>query len=80
MPTETPVPKDSPLMKAWETYTRTEEYENTRKWARIAYHTDGSLWAAFLKGWEAAAENGAGERAPVRTGAPAPASPPETEE
>jgi hypothetical protein len=45
------VPKDSPLMKAWERYKASDEYENTRRWALHDKHVDGSLWAAFVEGW-----------------------------
>jgi hypothetical protein len=51
MPTESPMPKDHPLMKAWEQYKVTDDYTNTRKWAHHAEHVDGSLWAAFSQGW-----------------------------
>jgi hypothetical protein len=51
MPTESPMPKDHPLMKAWEEYKQTDDYANTRKWALHAEHVDGSLWAAFSQGW-----------------------------
>jgi hypothetical protein len=49
-----PVPKDSPLMKAWESYKAGPNYKNTRNWAVNPDHTEGSLWAAFVKGWSAA--------------------------
>ena len=45
------VPQDSPLMKAWEAYKTTDEYQNTRKWAAYTEHVDGSLWAAFCAGF-----------------------------
>ncbi|HEU4344033.1 MAG TPA: DUF2829 domain-containing protein [Candidatus Binatia bacterium] len=51
MPTETPIPKDHPLMVAWEAYKATPDYANTRKWASHDEHVDGSLWAAFSQGW-----------------------------
>jgi hypothetical protein len=46
-----PVPPDSPLMIAWELYSATEAYANTRRWALHDQHVDGSLWAAFHEGW-----------------------------
>lgn len=49
----TPVPKDHPLMLAWEAYKATDEYANTKKWAAYPEHVDGSLWAAFEQGWRA---------------------------
>lgn len=48
------VPDDAPVMKAWNTYTATDNYANTRMWAAHDAHVDGSLWAAFLQGWTAA--------------------------
>lgn len=54
MSTMTPVPKDHPLMVAWEKYKATEDYANTRKWALHDAYADGSLWAAFEKGWNGA--------------------------
>ena len=48
-----PVPKDSPLMKAWEEYKASADYANSCKWARHASDefVDGSLWAAFAEGF-----------------------------
>lgn len=45
---------DSPLMKAWDAYKATEEYRNTRTWAGVPAHTEGSLWSAFVEGYKAA--------------------------
>ncbi len=49
-----PVPKDHPLMLAWEAHKKTEEYANSRNWAAHPQHVDGSLWALFSAGWQAA--------------------------
>lgn len=46
------VPKDHPLMVAWEAYKLTEDYANTKKWAVFYEHVEGSLWAAFERGWK----------------------------
>ena len=46
------VPKESLLRIEWEKYIKTEDYTNTKKWARFKEHIDGSLWAAFTKGFE----------------------------
>jgi hypothetical protein len=54
MSTETPVPVDHPLRKAWDAYKARDTYSNTRRWALHEDHVDGSLWAAFAEGWEAA--------------------------
>jgi len=51
--TTTPVSKDSPLWLAWEAYTATEEYANTKRWAVVPEHAEGSLWAAFERGFAA---------------------------
>jgi hypothetical protein len=54
MPAETPVDPKSPLILAWEQYKASEEYANTRSWALHAEHVDGSLWAAFERGYRIA--------------------------
>ena len=54
MPDEAPVPKDHPLMQAWEKFNASEEYANSFSWARHEQHRQGSMWAAFMAGWEAA--------------------------
>lgn len=53
MPVITPLPNGHPLMLAWESHKATEEYANTRRWALHDAHVDGSLWAAFVQGWNA---------------------------
>ena len=53
MPDMTPVNHNSPLWKAWLAYHKTEAYTNTRYWAQRQDHVDGSLWAAFVAGFEA---------------------------
>lgn len=49
----TAVPADDPLMVAWKAYEATADYRNTRTWALKPEHVDGSLWAAFMHGWQA---------------------------
>lgn len=51
--TMAPVPKDDPLMRAWEAHKQTEDYANSKKWAAHEQHVDGSLWALFSAGWAA---------------------------
>lgn len=51
-----PLPSGDPRMKAWKEYQATARYKNTRRWARVEQHVDGSLWAAFVEGWSAANE------------------------
>lgn len=68
MPESTALPKDAPLMVAWEAFKATDDYANTHKWARTPRvedhddgslvmtwpHTEGSLWGAFMAGYFAA--------------------------
>ncbi len=49
--TEARLPKDDPMLVAWEAYKATPEFVNTRHWAAVDAHRDGSLWAAFVQGW-----------------------------
>jgi hypothetical protein len=49
----TKVPDDHPLMIAWKAYTATGDFENTKDWA-YRLHIEGSLWAAFERGFIAA--------------------------
>src|SRR5712691_5739140 len=51
----TPLPADDPRLVAWTSYTATEDYRNTKKWAEHTDHGEGSLWAAFIAGWAALA-------------------------
>lgn len=63
------LPKDDPILKAFDSYKSTPEFENARKWAshitatvtdghlRVDHpHLIGSLWAAFTAGIRAARE------------------------
>lgn len=56
MSTQAPLPKNHPLVIAFEKYKATPEYANTRRWALHDAHVDGSLWAAFSAGRESQAE------------------------
>lgn len=56
MPTEYALPKDHPLMKAWDAYRATDGYRNSFKWCADLEHRQGSMWAAFMSGWCAARE------------------------
>jgi hypothetical protein len=53
MPEEELLPKDHPMLKAFEAYKASPEYANTFKHAEQPEHRDGSLWAAFVQGWTA---------------------------
>lgn len=65
MTTSTQLPKDHPLMIAWEAHKASDEYVNSLRWAqyvrqddnlRLSHpHVEGSLWALFVAGWEARA-------------------------
>ena len=55
-----PVSADDPRMIAWTAYKATDDYANTLKWAlwphndeRKQQYVEGSLWAAFIEGFEA---------------------------
>lgn len=47
------VPIGDPMRDAWEAYRLTDEYRNTLRWAIYPEHAPGSLWAAFVAGWQA---------------------------
>lgn len=49
-----PVPADHPLMLAWAAHKQTDNYANSKRWAANEQHLDGSLWALFDAGWNAA--------------------------
>lgn len=59
MPTETPVPKTDPMMKAWDSFRTSDEYVNIKSWASKSEHLQGSLWAMFVAGYKAATERAA---------------------
>ena len=49
------VPLSDPMRAAWEAYKLTDEFATTRAWCSHIYkddHIDGSLWAAFVKGYQ----------------------------
>lgn len=49
----TQVPADHPLMIAWEAWKKTPAFETAKRWAG-GQHAEGSLWAAFERGFLAA--------------------------
>lgn len=49
-----PVKTDSDLMRAWESYRVSSEFRNSFKHAADLEYRTGSMWAAFVKGYEAA--------------------------
>lgn len=51
MPTTSPVPKNDPLMQAWEAFKQTDEYANAREWAKDFQYLEGSLWAMYERGF-----------------------------
>lgn len=48
-----PLPKDHPIMIAWEKYKSSDAYANSFRWAEHEQHREGSMWAAFLAGYDA---------------------------
>lgn len=46
--------KNDPRMVAWEDYKLSSAYANSFKWAQYPEHRDGSMWAAFLQGFDSA--------------------------
>lgn len=51
------VPKDSPLMVAWEKYKASEDFAGARQWmiksvmAGDSVTIDGQFWGAFMSGF-----------------------------
>lgn len=54
MSVSSPVPKDAPVMIAWEEWKKSDDFANSRKWAAQEAHVEGSLWNAFQTGFGAA--------------------------
>lgn len=59
MAIQEPVSEDDPRMIAWESYKKTADFTNSRRWAITSKQTveypnlDGSLWAVFIEGFQA---------------------------
>lgn len=58
MPVEAPLPEDHPMRIAFQHFKdKIEEgvnvFDNCKKWAHFPEHVDGSLWRAFMEGYEA---------------------------
>ena len=53
-PAQTPVPRDHPLMLAWEQYHESAACHNQQHWIGHNDFVDGALWQAFCEGWFAA--------------------------
>ncbi len=50
-----PIRDDHPMKVAWDAYTGTDRYENTvRLLGDPMQSAAGTLWAAFLEGWNGA--------------------------
>lgn len=60
------VPKDAPVIKAWEAHKATEEYTDSLKWAAHPEAVEGSLWALFYAGYFACAVHASAELADER--------------
>lgn len=52
-----PLLNDHPLMIWWNEYKNSDDFKNSKNWVVNPKHTEGSLWVAFLAGWQAAAEH-----------------------
>lgn len=52
MTAESQVPKDHPLMVAWEAYIKTPDFKNTKKQVAYPEHLQDSLWAVFSAGFK----------------------------
>ena len=59
MPVETQVPNDHPIMPPWKKYQKTDEFANTLKWC--GKDPRGTIWAAFMAGWNAAIDRNTDE-------------------
>jgi hypothetical protein len=53
------VPIDHAIMRAWNEYRDSAEFRNSFKHAAGPEYRTGSLWAAFLVGWNTAVERAA---------------------
>lgn len=56
MSAQSPVPEGHPMMQAWERYKASSEYANSFRWAAQEQNRAGSMWAAFVAGWQAATD------------------------
>lgn len=72
----TPLPKDHPMMKAWDAFCDTDEFKTALWWSvKTTYddgrpvndvqreqHCKGAMWLAFTKGMEVGATGAEGEK------------------
>jgi hypothetical protein len=63
MPDMQAIPADHPIMLAWNEWQETQDFANTLNWAKHDVHLKGSLWNAFLQGYEACYKELCDERA-----------------
>lgn len=54
MSAQAPVADDAPVMRAWKAYTATDEHTNALRWAVYPESAEGSLWTAFVAGFNRA--------------------------
>jgi len=52
------VPEDHPLMRAWKAHQATADFANSKHWATVPEHLQGSLWALFMAGFNAGIAEG----------------------
>jgi hypothetical protein len=57
MPTEEILSSGHPMLVAWKAYASGDAYKNSLKWAAFDEHREGSMWAAFTAGYEAAQQD-----------------------
>lgn len=51
---QTQADPNSPMMKAWEQFAKSESFSNSKRWAADPAHVDGSMWNCFMIGWRSA--------------------------
>lgn len=51
--TDVKAKEDSPVVVYWSEYEASERFENAKRWAVKPENLQGSLWAAFVAGWDA---------------------------
>ncbi len=53
----TAVDPTSSLWLSWLEYKRSQDFETTKHWAQYPMHVQGSLWAAYMRGYGDGAHN-----------------------
>jgi len=63
MPEMQQIPDEHPLKVAYDKYAQTDDYKNSFRWAAEEQHRNGSMWAAFMAGWNAGCNHAYQDRA-----------------